>query len=494
MIHNCNPLSDKKAKEYCMQMIKNFDTYGVEQCVLTNFLKNKNAVVKKTSLYAAQTQRPKGQMFGVLVCVQPSGKEVVLRAFSGQFNSAWYIEGFVPPLLDEKKYLECIKNSDVLIHEITDKIKEAEKAGASETEIQKLKEKRHAMSKQSMKEIFDLYEIPVIEKFETVSSYEWTNPLNQKKYTNYITEPKIVSKKIFDFWNNNLPPTGAGECCAPKLLAYALNYKLRPVSLAEFYYGQPNNSGTKIHKQFYPPCLEKCMPILPSMLGLKILYQDEDLVVIDKPSGLLSVPGRGENKQDSVVARLRYLFPDCIEQPSVHRLDMETSGIMVYALNQSSHRMLQQQFEHSLVKKKYRAVLEHRINPGCCVTITERDREQNVLSGIINIKARLDVENRPHQIYDEFFGKCGITEFRVLNQEKPTLVEFVPKTGRTHQLRIASAFPQGLNASITGDSLYGTNATGVPDGSLKLDAFFLEFTHPVLQQRMQFCREKNLTD
>ena len=146
-----------------------------------------------------------------------------------------------------------------------------------------------------------------------------------------------------------------------------------------------------MHKNFYPPCLEKCMPLLPSMLGLKILYRVEDSIVLDKASGLLSVPGRGEKMQDSLTERIRYFFPSCIEQPSVHRLDMETSGLMVYALTQEAHRKLQQQFEHSLVKKKYLALLEHKIRCGDCVEVKDLDQEQNALSGIIRIKATLNL-------------------------------------------------------------------------------------------------------
>ena len=490
MTEICNPLDDKKAKEYCLKMIEAFDAYGLEQCVTTNFFQNKNISFQKTSSFADSSSRPDGQMFGVLVCLDSSGKEVVLRAFSGQFNSVWNIEGFVPPLLDEKKYMQCIEKSDVLIHEITDKIKELEKTGSAEREIQKLKEERHRLSKESMTEIFNLYEIPVIKKFESVSSYEWTNPKNNKKYTKYKTAPVIEYKKIFDFWEKTLPPTGAAECCAPKLLAYALKKKLRPVSLAEFYYGQSNKSGSKVHKNFYPPCLEKCMPLLPSMLGLKILYRDENIIVLDKASGLLSVPGRGEKMQDSLTERIRYFFPSCIEQPSVHRLDMETSGLMVYALTQEAHRKLQQQFEHSLVKKKYLALLEHKIRCGDCVEVKDLDQEQNALSGIIRIKARLDVEKRPYQIFDAVNGKMGITEFFVKQKENPCVVEFIPKTGRTHQLRIASSSIHGLNAPILGDSLYGTDATGIPTGELRLDCFYLEFMHPVKECVMKFCKEK----
>ncbi len=484
-----NPLPEEKAKEYCLKMIEAFDKYGVEQCVNTNFFQKEKQSLKKTSSFADISDRPQGQMFGVLVCLDDNGCEIVLKAFSGQFESVWNIDGFVPPLLDENKYLDCIKTTDVLLHEITDKIKYFEKNQVPEKDIQKLKEQRHSISKKSMKDIFALYEIPVIEKFITVESAEWINPKNQKKIVRFKTVPKIIYKNIFDFWNGKLPPTGAAECCAPKLLGYALKNNLRPVSLAEFYYGQNNSSGTKIHKQFYSPCVEKCMPLLPFMLGLKVLYHDKDIVVIDKPAGLLSVPGRGETMQDSVTGRIRYFFPTSIEQPSVHRLDMETSGIMVYALTQNAHRNLQQQFEHSRVKKKYRAVLEHKINPGDCVEVTQVDQVQNVVAGIITIKSRLDADNRPYQIYDEINGKTGITEFRIINQENPTIVEFIPKTGRTHQLRIASSSCHGLNAPIQNDSLYGTDASGVPDGNMKLDAFYLEFMHPVTENKMCFCRE-----
>ena len=230
-------------------------------------------------------------------------------------------------------------------------------------------------------------------------------------------------------------------------------------------------------------------PTLPATNAADIFsrqYRDSQLVVINKPSGLLSVPGRTADKQDCVSSRLKKLFPKCIEQPSVHRLDMETSGLMVYALTKEAHRNLSAQFEAGTVHKKYVALIDGVFN-------------HNEYKGVLQLKFRLDPDNRPHQIYDEENGKLGITEWEkagtVLytapdgSQRRCTKIIFTPKTGRTHQLRLAASDPHGFGIPIVGDSLYGMCA---PGERLMLHAFELEFTHPVSGTRMSFiCKEQN---
>ncbi|MBO4507032.1 MAG: RluA family pseudouridine synthase [Spirochaetaceae bacterium] len=353
-----------------------------------------------------------------------------------------------------------------------------------------------------MEEIFALYRVPVLDSLETAETYMWTNPKNGKSYPRYKLRPVIKHKSIFEFYGNGdspqsdngsgdksedgtqrsgtpdkMPPTGAGECCAPKLIAQAYSIGLRPISLAEFYYGESPLSGEKVHKQFYEPCDEKCGPLLPAMLGLKVLYQDEAIVVVEKPSGLLSVPGRGAEKQDCVVNRVKFLFSHCIEQPSVHRLDMETSGILVLALTDDAHRNLSRQFEEGSVKKQYEAVLDGI--PECI--------KKGARNGRLELPFRLDVENRPRQIYDEVYGKIGITEWEFLRYEKGGRVRllYTPHTGRTHQLRLHSADEHGLGVPIVGDTLYGKSASSVHE-RLLLHARILEFTHPITGERMSF--------
>ncbi len=202
---------------------------------------------------------------------------------------------------------------------------------------------------------------------------------------------------------------------------------------------------------------------------IDIIYRDGDIVVINKPGGLLAVPGRGPQKQDCAAARLRQLLPTMITQPAVHRLDMHTSGVMVYAVTRESHRFLSMQFEKRKVEKKYIALVQGNIT----------DRE-----GEIRLPFRLDPNNRPHQIHDPVLGKMAITFWRKIGFEKKgTRINFIPITGRTHQLRVHAAHPLGLNAPIVGDSLYGSGKDG---DRMFLHATFLKFLHPSRKKFVEF--------
>lgn len=204
-------------------------------------------------------------------------------------------------------------------------------------------------------------------------------------------------------------------------------------------------------------------------MDISILFSDSDIVVITKPGGLLAVPGRGPEKQDSVATRLRNTFTNMIVQPSVHRLDMYTSGLMVFAITKESHRHLSDQFAARKVNKKYCAVLEK--------TIAEDQGE-------IHLAFRLDPENRPYQVYDPERGKMGISFWKKLaTSGNTTTVEFSPLTGRTHQLRLHAAHPMGLDAPIIGDSLYGSGQDG---DQMMLHATQLEFLHPTTKEIMRF--------
>ena len=202
---------------------------------------------------------------------------------------------------------------------------------------------------------------------------------------------------------------------------------------------------------------------------LDVVHEDPHFVVVDKPSGLLSVPGRGPEKQDCVCARVRTLYPGCIEQPAVHRLDMDTSGLMVVARDAESHRRLSHQFQSRKTSKRYIGLLDG-----------ELEEEQ----GTIRLPFRLDIDNRPFQIYDEVHGKLGITHWQRLSvMNGVTRVAFTPITGRTHQLRVHAAHERGLGIPIVGDPLYG-NGTG--PGQLKLHACALSFLHPASDERLAF--------
>lgn len=203
--------------------------------------------------------------------------------------------------------------------------------------------------------------------------------------------------------------------------------------------------------------------------GLNIVHEDDHVVIVDKPSGLLSVPGKGPENQDCVVARIRALYPHCIDQPSVHRLDQDTSGLIAMALDEETHRDVSKQFMDRLVGKRYIALIDGIVP------------EQ---SGTIELQFRLDPEDRPRQVYDPVNGKNGVTRWRKLGEENGrTRVEFMPLTGRTHQLRLHAAHEKGLGYPIVGDRLYGT---GTGPGQLKLHASTLRFRHPVSRKPLEF--------
>jgi len=194
---------------------------------------------------------------------------------------------------------------------------------------------------------------------------------------------------------------------------------------------------------------------------LDIVAEDPDFVVVDKISGMLSVPGRGPEKRDCVAERVRAMYPGCPEQPAVHRLDMDTSGLLVVARSPEAHRALSIQFQRREVRKHYYALLDG-------VLTAER--------GTIELPFRLDIENRPYQIHDPVRGKIGITHWQKISVEQGlTRVLFIPKTGRTHQLRVHAAHELGLGIPIVGDPLYGR---GSGPGQLKLHAAEITFQHP----------------
>ena len=202
---------------------------------------------------------------------------------------------------------------------------------------------------------------------------------------------------------------------------------------------------------------------------LEIVYSDAEIVVINKPGGLLSVPGRGPDKQDCAVNRLRRMFPGMIDQPAVHRLDMFTSGLMVLAVTKEAHKTLNRQFAGRQVGKEYQALLEG--------VVTEQ-------SGEISLPFRLDPDNRPYQVYDTEHGKPGITRWQLLWIENGlSRVRFIPLTGRTHQLRLHAAHPLGLGCPIVGDSLYGRGREGDP---MMLHANILTFDHPQTGEPLLF--------
>ena len=302
-------------------------------------------------------------------------------------------------------------------------------------------------------------------------------------WQSYYSRPKLQRKFP-------LPPGGTGDCCAPKLLQYAYQQGLRPVCMAEFWWGQPTKEELRRHLNYYPACRGKCKPILtwmlqglevdpdPEALGfqrmeLPIVYEDDAIVVVDKPSGMLSVPGRIEEYSVATVMRQRY--PDCV---IAHRLDMGTSGLLIVAKTMEAYHPLQEQFIRHQVRKKYIALLES--------TALSSERNSSLFtlhsslkSGTISLPLRPDPMNRPRQVVDMEHGKRAVTDYEFLSPLTSRLVALYPQTGRTHQLRIHCAHPDGLGCPIKGDELYGTKAD-----RLYLHAEQIWFQHPVTGEPM----------
>lgn len=310
--------------------------------------------------------------------------------------------------------------------------------------------------------------------------------LQQQLFEQYSFLNKEGKRKslqdIFSLTPFGKPPAAAGECATPKLLQYAFANGYHPVAMAEFWWGVPPKSEIRKHKQFYPACTGKCKPILAHMLEgmpvdenpflhtpeensqLEIVYEDETLVVVNKPAGLRSVPG--VNISDSVYTRLKNILRNT-EPYMVHRLDMDTSGLLIVAKSQQAHKYLQKQFLQRTVSKRYRALLSKLI-------------EQP--EGEIDLPLSPDVFNRPRQLVCFKTGKKSITKWKTVTRYTATTkVDFWPLTGRTHQLRMHSAHELGLNAPIVGDDLYGTAAE-----RMCLHAAYIEFLHPQTKERMSF--------
>ena len=292
---------------------------------------------------------------------------------------------------------------------------------------------------------------------------------------------------IFSTTTHGIPPAGAGDCCAPKLLQYAYSHGLQPVCMAEFWWGESPRQEIRHHLSYYPACRSKCLPILTHMLQgldvepnplmaaaterLKIVYEDDAICVVDKPAGMLSVPGK--DNVESVESIMRQRWHQYDGNPiMVHRLDRDTSGLMVVARNLEAYHSLQQQFARRTAAKRYEAVV---------------DGVPALQQGTISLPLMPDITDRPRQRVDMEHGKPSVTTYRVVStQNHRTLVWLFPHTGRTHQLRVHCAHPLGLATPILGDPLYG-RGTAAP--RMYLNAAELEITHPVTGRRMQWKSE-----
>lgn len=304
---------------------------------------------------------------------------------------------------------------------------------------------------------------------------------------NYRGEVKNLCE-IFGQTVHKTPPAGAGECAAPKLLQQAYLHGWKPIAMAEFWWSDSPKTEIRHHGHYYPACKGKCEPILQHMLqglqveenpmlkrmqvpsqNLEIVYEDPWLSVINKPAGMLSVPGKEDAV--SVYSLMREQYPEADGPLTVHRLDMATSGLMLIAKTKRVHQNLQAQFKNRLVRKRYVALLEG---------IVPKDK------GTVDLPLCLNPLDRPRQMVHTEHGKPAITDYQVLERldGKRTRIAFYPRTGRTHQLRIHAAHPLGLHCPIIGDELYGEKAD-----RLYLHAEYLEFTHPITGETVRITKE-----
>ncbi|HHJ81298.1 MAG TPA: RluA family pseudouridine synthase [Candidatus Tenderia electrophaga] len=484
-----------------------------------------------------------GKMFAVLVVKDGNDRLGFIAAFSGMLAGQWQLPGFAPPVFDQAErqaflpageaelaryasQIESLYNSPER-HNLLSQLKRLKQQ--QDADIQALKQIHKARKLQRREQRNTCQSFTAAEKKELLGklSFEsqqdkrefkqaktdWqdkaavfqkklneiknqiavlkktraklSNSLHQQLFAGYILSNKLGQQKpIRHFFADGNPPSGAGDCAAPKLIHYASQYQLTPLALAEFWWGAAPRQGVRHHGHYYPACRGKCHPILPFMLkGVEVqpapvlgnihdhnapatVYEDDDLVVVNKPSGLLSVPGK--EIQDSVLTRLQQRYPNATGPLLVHRLDMSTSGLLLAAKNAKTHKALQHQFEQRSIEKRYVAVLSKKL-------------AEDQHKGTIELPLRVDLDDRPRQLVCFSHGKAAKTHWQVMSRQPATTrIYFYPVTGRTHQLRLHASHPDGLNAAIVGDELYGEAAE-----RLLLHAERLCFTQPNTGERIE---------
>ena len=485
---------------------------------------------------------PSGKMFGVLVVQNPQGELGYLSAFSGKVGNSNDHDGFVPPVFDMLQTGDFFMEGMDEISRLTDQIEALKKNPESvelQTQVVKLKSqakeeieafrermrqlKRERKEKRStLSPDMNLTERAIIEntliresltkKHELkMLNAEWERKIQIAEVQNntHLEILKALKKqrkemsgilqsRLFDAYNflnakgdlknlghifkdhsNSEPPSGAGECAAPKLLHYAYQKNLKPIAMAEFWWGVSPKSEVRKHGNFYPSCRGKCEPILGFMLEglqvdsnpmlelpeyvrpLDIVYEDDVLLVINKPAEFLSVPGK--SLLPSIYDLVKEKYPEATGPLIVHRLDMATSGILLLTKTKEANKKMQAQFIEKRIRKRYVALLDGVLD----------GRE-----GVIDLPLRLDVDDRPRQLVCHEHGKVAKTRWEVIDElYGRTRVYFYPITGRTHQLRVHAAHKDGLNTAILGDDLYGKRGK-----RLHLHAEQLTFEHPTNHQ------------
>lgn len=513
---------------------------------LQNYLESQTNFDHNFGLDATQNGLVIGKMFGVLVCQNEKGELGYLWAFSGKLANENHHDYFVPTVFDMLVDNSFFRKEEALLNAYNRKIENLEISEEylnelenfkktkiqAETELQnqkiRIKEQKllrderriqieHTLNEEELLEFNDqLAEeskkesillkkmtkywkltLQTLEEKGLVLSNELTQLKEERKAKSAALQQKLFAeysffnqykekKSLGEIFNNN-PPAGAGECAAPKLLHYAFQHNLKPICMAEFWWGQSPNSEVRQHKQFYPSCKSKCEPILmghmlhdlemeenPFIMNhaegkdIEIVYEDEVILVINKPTEFLSVPGK--TISDSVYARIKEKYPDATGPLIVHRLDMSTSGIMLIAKNEATAVQLQSQFINRTIKKRYVALLDGLLEKS---------------HGYIDLPLRVDLDDRPRQLVCYEHGKTAQTKWKTLEVKNgKTKVHFYPITGRTHQLRVHASHNLGLYTPIVGDDLYGTKAD-----RLHLHAEWIQFEHPITKEVMEIVVE-----
>ncbi|MDO4949611.1 MAG: RluA family pseudouridine synthase [Bacteroidales bacterium] len=397
-----------------------------------------------------------GKMFGVLVVRTPQHELGFVAAFSGLLAGRNCHGWFVPPIFDFLRPDGYFKQEETQISEISKLIDATPEDERKKTLAEERKQRSMALQK-------------------------WL--FRQFRLRNAQGEEKDLID-VFAMTTHGSPPGGAGECAEPKLLQYAFLQGLKPLAMAAFWMGASPQGEIRCDGRYYPACKGRCEPILRFMMQgldvepdpmqvhkqcvwtLPILYEDAFIAVVDKPEGMLSVPGKTDAPSVQSIMRMRY--PDADGPMIVHRLDMSTSGLMIVVKTRVAHKNLQQQFLEQRIRKRYVALLQGRIS---------------TKSGTIDLPLCPDIMNRPRQMVSRQYGKPALTDYEVMGyaDANTTRVAFYPHTGRTHQLRVHAAHPQGLNAPIVGDALYGQEG-----GRLCLHAEEIWFEHPTTHEPLHF--------
>lgn len=487
-----------------------------------------------SGLGEALAQPGAGKMFGCLVVRDSTGALGALWAFSGQLLGQWHHQGFVGPAFDEAGWHETQSQGLRTITALSARVSRLERSldlSGTQAELQALR-LRHAGERQVLEAEHARRRLLRTQKRQATEDHDALNRESQRdksvlkvlKHRHSELEASLVARlskararlaaatdwrarasaalmrrlhetyqlrnarqhvrSLRHLFAPHEPPSGAGDCCGPKLLQAAYRHGLVPVALVELWWGAPDASG-RVAGSTAPACRTKCGPILPFMLeglavapatpfkpqrravsDIAVLYEDEWLVVVDKPEGLLSVPDKSL-AFDSVEAWLQGRSTGFARL--AHRLDLDTSGLLVAGKSDRSYRALQAQFRRREVEKRYLAVLQGAL---------QRPH------GVIELPLRPDLDARPRQMVDATHGKPSTTRFeRVEVVDGRTLVRLFPHTGRTHQLRVHAAHPEGLGMPIVGDRLYGT-----PARRLLLHADSLRFRHPITGLALDFDR------